>query len=84
MGRSASPTPSVDSATKIHDYDDEFPDGEGNVFDEEMHCTFYMGTGFVVALPEDDVESQVEETDREIIGTVAEGEIVVVHGLSLS
>ncbi len=31
----------------------EFVQTEGNVTDEEMHRTFNMGTGFVVALPED-------------------------------
>ena len=59
----------------------------GNVSDEEMYRTFNMGTGFVVALPEDEAASLVGETDGEVIGRVeevAEGEEeVAIRGLSL-
>ncbi|SIR16505.1 phosphoribosylformylglycinamidine cyclo-ligase [Haladaptatus litoreus] len=61
----------------------EFVQSEGNVSDEEMHRTFNMGTGFVVALPETDAESLAEETDGKIIGTVSRGETVEIRELSL-
>lgn len=61
----------------------EFIQDEGNVSDEEMHRTFNMGTGFVVALPEADAESLAEATDGRVIGTVAEGEGVSIRGLTL-
>jgi len=60
-----------------------FVQERGGVSDEEMHRTFNMGTGFVVALPESDAETLVAATDGERIGTVAEGETVEVRGLSL-
>jgi len=60
-----------------------FVQDEGNVSDEEMHRTFNMGTGFVVALPEADAASLVESTDGEIIGTVADGSGVAIRGLTL-
>ena len=62
----------------------EFIQEEGNVSEEEMHRTFNMGTGFVVAVDPDDADSLVEETDGKIIGTVEEGdEVVKIHGLTL-
>jgi phosphoribosylformylglycinamidine cyclo-ligase len=61
----------------------EFVQREGNVSDEEMHRTFNMGTGFVVALPEDDAESLAEETDGRVIGEVQEGDEVAIRGLEL-
>ena len=61
----------------------EFVQGEGNVADEEMHRTFNMGTGFVVAVPEDRADALVAETDGKVIGHVAEGESVEIRGLSL-
>ncbi|MFC7045559.1 phosphoribosylformylglycinamidine cyclo-ligase [Halobacteriaceae archaeon GCM10025711] len=61
----------------------EFVQEEGNVSDEEMHRTFNMGTGFVVALPEDDAASLVEATDGRVIGHVEEGDGVHVRGLTL-
>ncbi len=72
--------------------DDPFPAGpifefiqeEGSVSDEEMHRTFNMGTGFVVALPEDRVEDFLADTDGRIVGHVGEGESVEIRGLSLS
>ncbi|UPW00115.1 phosphoribosylformylglycinamidine cyclo-ligase [Halorussus gelatinilyticus] len=61
----------------------EFVQREGNVGDEEMHRTFNMGTGFVVALPEDDAESLAAETDGRIVGEVREGDCVAIRGLEL-
>ncbi|TYL36657.1 phosphoribosylformylglycinamidine cyclo-ligase [Natronococcus pandeyae] len=62
----------------------EFVQEEGNVTDEEMHRTFNMGTGFVVALPEEQAESLVAETDGQLIGRVEDGDAVEIRGLSLS
>ncbi|USZ67921.1 phosphoribosylformylglycinamidine cyclo-ligase [Halorussus salilacus] len=61
----------------------EFVQEEGNVGDEEMHRTFNMGTGFVVALPEDDAESLADETDGRVVGEVREGDSVAIRGLEL-
>ncbi|MFB6120143.1 MAG: phosphoribosylformylglycinamidine cyclo-ligase [Halobacteriaceae archaeon] len=61
----------------------EFVQAEGNVSDEEMHRTFNMGTGFVVALPKDEAESLVEATDGRVIGEVEAGERVAIRGLEL-
>jgi phosphoribosylformylglycinamidine cyclo-ligase len=61
----------------------EFVQSEGDVSDEEMHHTFNMGTGFVVALPEKRAESLVAETDGQIIGRVEEGDAVEIRGLTL-
>jgi len=62
----------------------EFVQSEGNVTDEEMHRTFNMGTGFVVAVPEDRAEDLVADTDGQVIGRVEEGNSVEIRGLSLS
>ncbi|ELY87362.1 phosphoribosylaminoimidazole synthetase [Natrialba hulunbeirensis JCM 10989] len=62
----------------------EFVQQEGNVTDEEMHRTFNMGTGFVVALSEERAEALVAETDGHLIGRVEEGESVEIRGLSLA
>ncbi|THE63605.1 phosphoribosylformylglycinamidine cyclo-ligase [Salinadaptatus halalkaliphilus] len=62
----------------------EFVQAEGNVSDEEMHRTFNMGTGFVVALPEDRATDIVADTDGRIIGRVEAGDSVEIRGLSLS
>ncbi|MCU4924795.1 phosphoribosylformylglycinamidine cyclo-ligase [Halobacteria archaeon AArc-dxtr1] len=62
----------------------EFVQEEGDVSDAEMHRTFNMGTGFVVALPEDRAEAFAAETDGQIIGRVEEGASVEIRGLSLS
>ncbi|UPM42568.1 phosphoribosylformylglycinamidine cyclo-ligase [Halocatena salina] len=65
----------------------EFIQTEGNVTDEEMHRTFNMGTGFVAALPSDDAESIVKNTDGRIIGRVentdTEAGQVEIRGLTL-
>ncbi|WP_265111494.1 phosphoribosylformylglycinamidine cyclo-ligase [Halosolutus halophilus] len=62
----------------------EFVQAEGAVTDEEMHRTFNMGTGFVVAVPETQVDGFVAETDGQAIGRVEEGNSVEIRGLSLS
>ena len=62
----------------------EFVQAEGKVTDEEMHRTFNMGTGFVVAVPEDRAEALVADTDGQIIGHVEAGNSVEIRGLSLS
>ncbi|ELY85575.1 phosphoribosylformylglycinamidine cyclo-ligase [Natrialba taiwanensis] len=62
----------------------EFIQQEGAVTDAEMHRTFNMGTGFVVALPEDAASELAAETDGRVIGRVAEGKTVEIRGLSLS
>ena len=59
---------------------------EGNVDDEEMHRTFNMGTGFVVAVPERDAQQLVESTeDGRVIGRVTESDAgcVSIRGLEL-
>ncbi|MFB6068341.1 MAG: phosphoribosylformylglycinamidine cyclo-ligase [Halobacterium sp.] len=61
----------------------EYVQDAGNVSDEEMHRTFNMGTGFVVALPEADAEALAAETDGEIVGRVEDGDEVAIRGLSL-
>ena len=66
----------------------EFVQSEGSVSDEEMHRTFNMGTGFVVALPPEDAESVVaDEADARIIGAVQETAdadgVVEIRGLEL-
>ncbi|WP_226006387.1 phosphoribosylformylglycinamidine cyclo-ligase [Natrinema salinisoli] len=62
----------------------EFVQTEGNVTDDEMHRTFNMGTGFVVALPDGRAEELAGKTDGQVIGHVADGNAVDIHGLSLS
>ncbi|QLC34427.1 phosphoribosylformylglycinamidine cyclo-ligase [Halarchaeum sp. CBA1220] len=55
----------------------------GSVSDEEMHRTFNMGTGFVVACPEDAADDLIAATDGERIGTVRDGDGVEIRGLTL-
>ncbi|GAB7017611.1 phosphoribosylformylglycinamidine cyclo-ligase [Halostagnicola bangensis] len=62
----------------------EFVQAEGNVTAEEMHRTFNMGTGFVVAVPSEQADSLVAETDGQIIGRIEDGDSVEIRGLSLS
>ena len=57
---------------------------EGNISEAEMHRTFNMGTGFVLALPEAEAEAFAAETDGQVIGHVANGSSVEIRGLSLS
>ncbi len=59
----------------------QFIQAEGNVSDREMHRTFNMGTGFVVAVDPADAEAFVEETDGTVIGEVTEGASVQIRGL---
>jgi len=61
----------------------EFIQQEGNVTDEEMHRTFNMGTGFVVAVPDDRANDLVAATDGQVIGHVEAGNSVEIRGLSL-
>ncbi|WP_128478412.1 phosphoribosylformylglycinamidine cyclo-ligase [Halorussus pelagicus] len=61
----------------------QFVQEEGNIGDEEMHRTFNMGTGFVVALPPDEAETLADETDGRIVGEVREGDCVAIRGLEL-
>ncbi len=61
-----------------------FIQAEGNVSDEEMHRTFNMGTGFVIALSEDDASRVTEELDdARVIGRVETGNSVSIRGLEL-
>ena len=43
-----------------------------------------MGTGFVVSLPESEVESFVDAAGGMVIGRVEAGDSVEIRGLSLS
>jgi len=61
----------------------EYVQDAGGVSDEEMHRTFNVGTGFVVALPEGDAEALASETDGEVIGRVEAGGGVSIRGLTL-
>jgi phosphoribosylformylglycinamidine cyclo-ligase len=62
----------------------EFVQNEGNVSDDEMHRTFNMGTGFVVALDPADADSLVAETDGQVVGSVVDDEEgVEIRGLTL-
>ncbi|ALG82384.1 phosphoribosylformylglycinamidine cyclo-ligase [Halanaeroarchaeum sulfurireducens] len=61
-----------------------FVQEEGAVSDEEMHRTFNMGTGFVVALPEGEATSFTDEAGGRVIGRVEAGESVEIRGLSLT
>ncbi|MFB6124498.1 MAG: phosphoribosylformylglycinamidine cyclo-ligase [Halanaeroarchaeum sp.] len=61
-----------------------FVQEEGNVSDEEMHRTFNMGTGFVVALPETEAEEFAAAVEGKVVGRVEDGERVDIRGLSLS
>lgn len=54
----------------------------GNVTDTEMHRTYNMGTGFVAAIPPEDVEAFTETTGGDVVGRVAEGSGVSIRGLS--
>ncbi|MFW6384585.1 MAG: phosphoribosylformylglycinamidine cyclo-ligase [Halodesulfurarchaeum sp.] len=62
----------------------EFVQDLGDVTDAEMHRTFNMGTGFVVAIDQEDADSLVDETDGRVVGRVESGESVSVRGLELS
>jgi phosphoribosylformylglycinamidine cyclo-ligase len=61
----------------------EFVQREGNVSDAEMHRTFNMGTGFVVALPESEAARLADATDGRVVGRVADGDEVAIRGLEL-
>jgi len=55
----------------------------GQIDDREMYRTFNMGTGFVLAVAPEDVDSVVEETDGTVIGQVAEGATVHIRGVEI-
>ena len=61
----------------------DFVKEEGDVSEEEMHRTFNMGTGFVIAAAPDAAEAIASGTDASVIGRVEEGDGVVVRGLEL-
>jgi phosphoribosylformylglycinamidine cyclo-ligase len=56
----------------------------GEVADEEMYRTFNMGTGFVLVVPEDGADNIAETVGGEVIGSVEEGEGVVVDSIEIS
>jgi phosphoribosylformylglycinamidine cyclo-ligase len=56
----------------------------GEVADEEMYRTFNMGTGFVLVVPEDGADNIAETVGGEVIGSVKEGEGVVVDSIEIS
>ena len=55
----------------------------GNVTDAEMHRTFNMGTGFVMAVPPADAEALAAAVDGRVIGEVHEGSGVSIRGIEL-
>ena len=61
----------------------EFIQNEGGVSDEEMHRTFNMGTGFVVALDADRADEFATKAGGRLIGRVEDGDAVEIRGLSL-
>jgi len=60
-----------------------FVQERGGVTEEEMHRTFNMGTGFVVALEARAADALCAATDGRRIGRVEAGEGVEVRGLTL-
>jgi phosphoribosylformylglycinamidine cyclo-ligase len=72
----------VDDPYPVHEVF-EFVQNLGGVSDEEMHRTFNMGTGFVVAVSAEDAESLAAASDGRVIGHVEEGEGVAIRGLEL-
>ncbi|MET1125193.1 MAG: phosphoribosylformylglycinamidine cyclo-ligase [Archaeoglobaceae archaeon] len=55
----------------------------GNVDDDEMYRTFNMGMGFMLIVPEKDVERAKELVDAREVGYVDEGEGVYVEGMRI-
>ncbi|MFB6138700.1 MAG: phosphoribosylformylglycinamidine cyclo-ligase [Halobacteriaceae archaeon] len=55
----------------------------GDVAPAEMHRTFNMGTGFVVALPPAAAETLAARTEGRVVGRVEAGSGVGIRGLSL-
>ncbi|WP_330631197.1 phosphoribosylformylglycinamidine cyclo-ligase [Halocatena halophila] len=63
----------------------EFIQSEGTVSDEEMHRTFNMGTGFVMAVDHTDAEHLASAVDGRVIGHVEDGDgTVSIRNLQLS
>lgn len=61
----------------------EFIQDCGEIPDAEMHRTFNMGTGFVVAVAEEDAESFAQAVNGRIIGEVTAGSDIAIRGLEL-
>ncbi|QZA89327.1 phosphoribosylformylglycinamidine cyclo-ligase [Salinarchaeum sp. IM2453] len=55
----------------------------GNVSREEMHRTFNMGTGFVMAVSEEQAEALAETVDGQVIGEVAAGSGVSIRDIKI-
>ncbi|MDZ7730516.1 MAG: phosphoribosylformylglycinamidine cyclo-ligase [Natrialbaceae archaeon] len=55
----------------------------GAIATAEMHRTFNMGTGFVVAVPEQRADGLVTATNGQRIGRVEAGDCVAIRGLEL-
>lgn len=55
----------------------------GNVSREEMHRTFNMGTGFVMAVSEEQAEALAETVDGQVIGEVAAGSGASVRDIKI-
>ncbi len=63
----------------------EFIQSEGTVSDEEMHRTFNMGTGFVMAVDSTDAEQLANAVDGRVIGHIEDGDgSVSIRDLQLS
>jgi len=73
----------VDSPLPAQPVFDLIQDG-GDVPEDEMYRTFNMGTGFVLVVPECEADDTAEAVGGDIIGSVEEGEGVVVDGVELS
>ena len=56
----------------------------GEVAEDEMYRTFNMGTGFVLVVPDDEADGVAETVDGDVIGSVEEGEGVVVDGVEIN
>ena len=79
----------VSEPLPVHDVFD-FVQDAGSVSDEEMHRTFNMGTGFVVALDAENADALAAGADGEVIGQVEatdgggeDAGTVAIRGLSL-
>ncbi len=61
----------------------EFVQACGDVTDEEMHRTFNMGTGFVIAVAPSNADALAAAVDGSVIGHVEPGSGVAVRGVEL-
>jgi len=55
----------------------KFLQQEGNVDELEMYQTFNMGMGFVIVLPQEDVQKAVEITGGKVVGRITNSGIKV-------